>query len=72
MSIRIKQGDINSGGVVFQSGESGGALEENVNTVLRTLMEFYESDQVGDEVESEVDLMIQLSGMTYNFTQTDE
>ena len=35
---------------------------------LRTLMELYESGEVLNEEESEVALMIQLSGMTYNNT----
>ena len=37
-----------------------------------SLTEFYESDQDLDEDESEVDLMIQLSGMVYSHMAGEE
>ena len=39
---------------------------------LSSLTEFYESDQDLDEDESEVDLMIQLSGMVYSHMAGEE
>lgn len=49
-----------------QSAESAGTLDVSYVDTIHTLMEFYESGQTQDEEESEVDLMIQLSGMVYN------
>ena len=39
---------------------------------LRALMKFYESAEGGGEEENETDVMIQLSGMTYNNTQGND
>ena len=39
---------------------------------LRALMKFYESTEGAGEEENEIDLMIQLSGMTYNNTQGND
>ena len=39
---------------------------------LQALMEFYESAEAEVEDENEVDLMIQLSGMTNNGTQGND
>jgi len=41
-------------------------IDINTESPLSALAEFYESNQELDEEQSEVDLMIQLSGMTYN------
>jgi len=57
--------------IALQPAESANTLEMNPVDALRALMEFYESGQVLDE-ESEVDLMIQLSGMVYNDIRSDE
>ena len=57
--------------IALQPAESVNTLEVNPVDALRALMEFYESGQVLDE-ESEVDLMIQLSGMVYNDIRSDE
>lgn len=57
--------------IALQPVESANTLEVNPVDALRALMEFYESGQVLDE-ESEVDLMIQLSGMVYNDIRSDE
>jgi hypothetical protein len=52
--------------IITQSTESAGTLDVSHVDMIRALMEFYESGQIQDEEESEVDLMIQLSGMVYN------
>lgn len=39
--------------------------------VLRELREYYESGEIEDDEENEGELMIQLSGMTYNDTEND-
>jgi hypothetical protein len=72
MSVPIKTADMNSPEVAFQSTESVSTFDGNSAALLHALMEFYESDQVLDEGESEVELMIQLSGMVYNYLQGDE
>jgi hypothetical protein len=49
---------------VEQPVESINCLRTNRPRMLRALMEFYEADQVPEE-ETEVDLMVQLSGMVH-------
>lgn len=39
---------------------------------LQVLMNFYESEEAGDEEENEVDLTIYLGGMTDNGTHKDD
>lgn len=46
--------------------------DANHADALRALMVFYESGETGDEEENEVDLMSQLSGMTYSGIQSDD
>ncbi len=58
--------------VILQPTEEAGTPEVKHIDVLRAVMEYYESAEVGDEEENEVDLMIQLSGMTYNDTQSED
>lgn len=72
MSAPVKTADMNLPEVAPQSTEPVSAFDGKSTPALHALMEFYESDQVPDEMESEVDLMIQLSGMVYNHTQSDE
>lgn len=52
--------------------EEAGAPEVKHIDALRAVMEFYESAELGDEEENEVDLMIQLSGITYNDMQSED
>ncbi|MDQ3186079.1 MAG: hypothetical protein M3Q16_06380 [Pseudomonadota bacterium] len=70
--MHIKNADVNQLEVPFQSTELVSTFEGNSVAILRALMEFYESNPILDEGESEVDLMIQLSGMVYNYPQGDE
>lgn len=72
MNIRIKNVETNPHEAALQSAESASTFDRNPVGVLRALMEFYESAPVPDEGESEVDLMIQLSGMVYNSMQNEE
>ncbi len=58
--------------VTLQSAESADTFDANHAGALRALMELYESGQVLDEEESEIDLMIQLSGMVYNDLRSDK
>ena len=72
MDKQIKNAEVNSLEVRFQSSEVASTFEGSSVGILRSLIEFYEANPVPDEGESEVDLMIQLSGMVYNCPQTDE
>lgn len=72
MSAPVKTADMKPPEVALQSVESVSAFDGKSAPVLQALMEFYESDEVLDEMESEIDLMIQLSGMVYNHAQSDE
>lgn len=58
--------------VTLQPAESANPLSVSPIDALRSLMEFYESEPGADEEESEVDLMIQLSGMVQNHVPGDE
>ncbi|MDQ3185334.1 MAG: hypothetical protein M3Q16_02505 [Pseudomonadota bacterium] len=58
--------------VILQPTADADTPDVNYADALRALMEFYESGEGGGEEENEVDLMIQLSGMTYNGTQSDD
>ncbi len=71
MIIRIKEAGMNPIEIALQPAESANTLDVSPVDALRTLMEFYESGQIVDE-ESEVDLMIQLSGMVYNDIRSEE
>lgn len=72
MSAPVKTADMKPPEVVLQPTEPVSTFDGQSAPVLHALMEFYESDQVLDEMESEIDLMIQLSGMVHNHTQGDE
>ena len=56
----------------LQQGHAAASIDVGDIDTLSSLTEFYESDQGLDEEESEVDLMIQLSGMVYNDKGSDE
>ena len=56
----------------LQQGHAAASIDVSDIDTLSSLTEFYESDQGLDEEESEVDLMIQLSGMVYNDKGSDE
>ncbi len=58
--------------LTLQPTESANPLNISPIDALRALMEFYESGPAADEEESEVDLMIQLSGMVQNHIQSEE
>jgi len=57
---------------ILQPAEPANSLDVRPIGTLCALMEFYESGEVMDEGESEIDLMIQLSGMVYNDMRSDE
>lgn len=69
----IKRNKDDPAEVILQPIEKDADIPD-VNHVdaFRALMKFYESGEVGDEEENEVDLMIQLSGMTCSSTQSDD
>ena len=58
--------------VTVQPTESADTFDANHIGALHALMELYESGETLDEEESEVDLMIQLSGMVYNDLRSEE
>jgi hypothetical protein len=60
--------------ITLQSSESADIFDASPVDALHALMKLYESDDILDEEESEVDLMIQLSGMVmvYNDLRSDE
>ncbi|MDN5752363.1 MAG: hypothetical protein L0H15_03650 [Nitrosospira sp.] len=72
MTIRFKEAGMSSAEATLQPSESVSALEVDCPDTIRALMEFYESGQILDDEESEVDLMIQLSGMIYDSIRSDE
>ncbi|SOD39836.1 hypothetical protein [Nitrosovibrio sp. Nv4] len=72
MTIRIKAADMNLAEVALQPDHLSPAVDMNDVDAICSLMESYESDQILDEEENEIDLMIQLSGMVYNETRSDE
>jgi hypothetical protein len=72
MIILIKEAGMKPVEVTLQPTESANPLNVSPIDALRALMEFYESGAAADEEESEIDLMIQLSGMVQNHMQSDE
>lgn len=58
--------------VILQPTADADFPKVNHADALRAVMEFYESAEIGDEEENEVDLMIQLSGMPSNNMQSDD
>ena len=58
--------------VILQPAEDADTPDVNHVEALRALMKFYESGEIGGEEENEVDLMIQLSGMTSNNTTSKD
>ena len=58
--------------VTPQPTEAADPVDANHADALRALMEFYESGEVLDEEESEVALMIQLSGMVQDVTGSED
>jgi hypothetical protein len=68
----IKNVDTNPHEAALQSAEPASTFDRNPAGILRALTDFYESDPAPDETESEVDLMIQLSGMVHNSMQNEE
>ena len=57
---------MNLASAAVQQGHTSASIDVSDIETLSSLTEFYESDQGLDEEESEVELMIQLSGMVYN------
>lgn len=72
MSIHIKEAGMNVASAALQQGHTSASIDVKDIDTLSSLTEFYESDQGLEEEESEVDLMIQLSGMVYNDNGSDE
>lgn len=72
MIIRIKEAGMNPVEITLQPGEQADIFDANPVDALRSLMELYESGETLEEEESEVELMIQLSGMVYNDLRSDE
>ena len=70
MTMSTIEAGVNLGEVEGQSGYSSPSIDLNNVDALCSLMKMYESGQVLDEEESEVDLMIQLSGMVYSDTRS--
>jgi hypothetical protein len=66
MTISAIEAGADLGEVESQSAHSPPSVDLNNVPALCSLMKMYESGQVSDEDESEVDLMIQLSGMVYS------
>ncbi|MBA2657980.1 MAG: hypothetical protein H0U72_00070 [Nitrosospira sp.] len=58
--------------VTPQPPEAADPVDSNHADALRALMKFYESGEVLDEEESEVALMIQLSGMVQDVTGSED
>ena len=58
--------------VTPQPTEAADPVYANHAEALRALMEVYESGEVLDEEESEVALMIQLSGMVQDVTGSED
>ena len=60
--------------ITLPPAESADIFDASPVDALHALMKLYESDEILDEEESEVDLMIQLSGMVmvYNDLRSDE
>ena len=58
--------------ITLQSSESADIFDVSPVDALHALMKLYESGEILDEEESEVELMIQLSGMVYNDLRSDE
>ena len=58
--------------VTLQPMEDADTPDVENADALRALMKFYESGETGGEEENEVDLMIQLSGMTYTGPHSNE
>lgn len=63
---------MNVASAALQQGHTSASSDVKDIDTLSSLTEFYESDQGLEEEESEVDLMIQLSGMVYNDNGSDE
>ncbi len=57
---------------ILQPSSSRTSVDAAEFDPLSSLTEFYESEQGLDEDESEVDLMIQLSGMVYSHQAGEE
>ncbi|WP_143021674.1 hypothetical protein [Nitrosospira sp. Nsp18] len=56
----------------LQSTESSGTLDASPLAALRVLMESRLPGEIPSEGESEIDLMIQLSGMVHSSTESGE
>jgi hypothetical protein len=70
--MSVEEGGRDPVEVILPSTEEAAIPAIKHADALRALMEFYESAEAGDEDENEVDLMIQLSGMTNINTQGDD
>jgi hypothetical protein len=72
MPIRIKEEDMTPTDAILQPSSSRKSVDGAEFDPPSSLTEFYESEQGLDEDESEVDLMIQLSGMVYSHQAGEE
>jgi hypothetical protein len=72
MTISRLEGETNLNEIDVHTSCSSPSVDLNNVDALCSLMKMYESSQILDEDESEVDLMIQLSGMVHSDTRAAE
>jgi hypothetical protein len=72
MTISTAEPGTNLGEAEVLPSYSSTSVDLNNVDALCSLMKMYESGQVLDQEESEVDLMIQLSGMVHSDARTAE
>jgi hypothetical protein len=72
MIARAKGTGLSPAEAALQSVESGGTPDASPLAALRELMESRLSGEILSEEESEIDLMIQLSGMVHGSTGSGE
>ncbi len=70
--MSVEKSGQDSAEVILSSTEEADTPAIKHADALLALMEFYESAEPADEDNNEVDLMIQLSGMTSISTQGDD
>ena len=68
----VRGKDLDPAEAAVQSVESGGGLDMSPLAALRLLMESRLPGEILNEEESEIDLMIQLSGMVQDGTGSSE
>lgn len=72
MIIGAKGTGLGPAAAALQSTESSGTLDASPLDALRVLMESRLPGEILSEGESEIDLMIQLSGMVHSSTESGE